>query len=83
MPYDIAYERAQEALRELAPYAEKLGVAIGVENVWNQFLLSPLEMRRFIDEIGSNYVGAYFDVGNVVYCCLLYTSPDEKLPPLY
>ena len=40
---------------------------IGIENVWNKFLLSPLEMRDFIDKIGSDYVGSYFDVGNVVY----------------
>ncbi len=66
--YDVAYERAQEALKELAPFAEELKVSIGVENVWNKFLLSPLEMRNFIDEIGSDFVGSYFDVGNVVYC---------------
>lgn len=63
--YDKAYDRALEALRELAPYAEKQGVAIGVENVWNKFLLSPLEMRDFIDKIGSPAVGSYFDAGNV------------------
>jgi len=65
--YDVAYERALKALKELAPFAEELKVSIGVENVWNQFLLSPLEMARFIDEIKSPYVGAYFDVGNVLY----------------
>lgn len=65
--YDVAYARAREALRELAPYAEELKVAIGVENVWNRFLLSPTEMAQFIDEIGSDYVGSYFDVGNVLY----------------
>ncbi len=65
--YDVAYARAQEALKELAPYAESLKVAIGVENVWNRFLLSPMEMAQFIDEIGSDYVGSYFDVGNVLY----------------
>lgn len=65
--YDTAYARALEALRELAADAEKNGVVIGVENVWNKFLLSPLEFRNFIDEIGSPYVKAYFDVGNVVY----------------
>jgi len=65
-PYDVAYERALGALRELAPEAEREGVYIGVENVWNKFLLSPLEMARFIDEVGSDYVRAYFDVGNVV-----------------
>ena len=65
--YDVAYQRAQSALKELAPVAENLGVLIGVENVWNRFLLSPMEMAKFIDEIGSNYVGSYFDVGNVLF----------------
>lgn len=65
--YDVAYERALSALRELAPVAESLGVSIGVENVWNRFLLSPLEMAEFIDKVGSDYVGSYFDVGNVLY----------------
>lgn len=68
VPYDIAYERALCALKELAPVAESLKVSIGIENVWNKFLLSPLEMRNFIDTVGSEYVGSYFDVGNVVYC---------------
>ena len=65
--YDIAYDRAFDAICELAPYAEDCGVAIGLENVWNKFFLSPLEYRDFIDKIGSPYVKAYFDVGNVVY----------------
>ena len=65
-PYDVAYERALGALKELAPEAEREKVYIGVENVWNKFLLSPLEMARFVDEVGSDYVRAYFDVGNVV-----------------
>lgn len=64
--YDVAYERSQTALRELAPYAEKKGVIIGIENIWNKFLLSPLEMRDFIDGIGSDYVGAFLDVGNML-----------------
>ncbi len=65
--YDVAYERALSALRELAPVAEKLKVSIGVENVWNRFLLSPMEMADFIDKVGSDYVGSYFDVGNVLF----------------
>lgn len=65
--YDVAYDRALSALKELAPYAEELKVSIGVENVWNKFLLSPIEMADFIDKVGSDYVGAYFDVGNVLY----------------
>ena len=64
--YDVVYERALSALKELAPVAEKYRVNIGVENVWNKFLLSPLEMRDFIDKVGSPFVGAYFDVGNVI-----------------
>ena len=56
-----------EALTELSSEAEALKINIGIENVWNKFLLSPLEMRNFIDQIGSEYVGAYFDVGNVLH----------------
>lgn len=65
--YDVAYERALEVMKEFAPYAETKKVNIGIENVWNKFLLSPLEMRDFIDKVGSDYVGSYFDVGNVIY----------------
>jgi hexulose-6-phosphate isomerase len=46
--------------------AEELGVKIAVENVWNNFLLSPLEMARYLDEFESPWIGAYFDVGNIV-----------------
>lgn len=66
--YDVAYERCYEALKELAPVAEELQVELCIENVFNKFLLSPLEMRDLIDKVNSPYVGAYFDVGNVLYC---------------
>ncbi len=66
VPYDVCYERATEAVSQLIPTAEKLGVAVGIENVWNKFLLSPLEMRDFIDSFNSPAVGAYFDAGNVL-----------------
>jgi L-ribulose-5-phosphate 3-epimerase len=65
-PYDEVYDRALEAISELAIDAAASGLTIGVENVWNKFLLSPLEMRSFIDEVGSSAVGVYFDVGNVL-----------------
>ncbi|MEG0768740.1 MAG: sugar phosphate isomerase/epimerase family protein [Ruthenibacterium sp.] len=65
--YDIAYERSQQTLSRLAPQAAAAGVAIGIENVWNRFLLSPLETNRFLNEIGSAWVGMYLDVGNVMY----------------
>ena len=73
IPYDVCYQRASEAISQLVPVAEKLGVAIAVENVWNKFLLSPLEMREFIDNFNSSQVGVYFDVGNV----LLTGYPDQ------
>lgn len=65
--YDHAYENAQKRLSKLAPFAEEAGVSLAVENVWNKFLLSPLELASFLDEIGSDRVGAYFDVGNIIY----------------
>ena len=64
--YDIAYRRATDFVKNALPKAEKLGVTLCIENVWNKFLLSPLEMRDFIDSFGSNRVGAYFDVGNAL-----------------
>lgn len=71
--YDVCYQRASEAIKELLPTAEETGVAICIENVWNKFLLSPLEMRDFIDSFDSQMIGAYFDVGNV----LLTGYPDQ------
>lgn len=64
--YDKVYERSFQALKELAPIAETYKINIAIENVWNKFLLSPVEMKHFIDSIGSSYVGVYFDVGNVL-----------------
>ncbi|MDP4133733.1 MAG: sugar phosphate isomerase/epimerase family protein [Bacillota bacterium] len=64
--YETCYLRAIESVKELAKTAEELKVTIGVENVWNKFLLSPIEMKMFIDEIGSKWVGSYFDAGNVL-----------------
>jgi len=64
--YGDAYKRSQEHIRKLLPLAEKLGVVIAVENVWNKFLLSPLEFARYVDEFESPWLKAYFDVGNVI-----------------
>lgn len=66
MSYDDNYREWSARLKENAPYAEDQGIRLLIENVWNDFLLSPLEMARFIDEIDSPAVGSYFDVGNVV-----------------
>lgn len=64
--YRQAWERSQAQIRKLIPFAEEAGVKIAVEEVWNKFLLSPIEFARYIDEFESPAVGAYFDVGNVV-----------------
>ena len=65
-PYDEVLKNAADGLRAAAPLAESVGVRMGVENVWNRFLLSPTEMRGFLDSIGSPAVGAYLDVANVL-----------------
>ena len=63
--YDVAYSNGVESLKALAPFAEKLNVAIAFEFVWNGFLFSPLETRHFLTEVGSDAVGFYFDPGNM------------------
>jgi len=65
--YRDAWTRSQEQIRKLIPMAEELKVIIGIEEVWNKFLLSPLEMARYVDEFQSPWIRAYFDVGNVVF----------------
>lgn len=65
MDYEITWNRSLEALQVLKDEAAACKVSIGLENVWNKFLLSPLEMRRFIDEIDSLWVGSYLDIGNI------------------
>jgi L-ribulose-5-phosphate 3-epimerase len=67
VPYADAYKRSQAQLRRMLPVAAELGVVMAVENVWNHFLLSPLEMARFVDEIDSPFLRVYFDCGNCVY----------------
>jgi L-ribulose-5-phosphate 3-epimerase len=64
--YRDAYKRSQENIRKLIPDAQAHGIKIAIEEVWNKFLLSPVEFARYIDEFESPWVGAYFDVGNVV-----------------
>jgi L-ribulose-5-phosphate 3-epimerase len=63
--YQQAWERSQREIRKLIPLAEELKVIIGIEEVWNKFLLSPLEFAKYVDEFNSPWIRAYFDVGNV------------------
>src|SRR5215469_6843759 len=63
--YAQAWERSQREIRKLIPLAAELKVIIAVEEVWNKFLLSPLEFARYVDEFNSPWIRAYFDIGNV------------------
>jgi len=71
--YQDAWTRSQKNIRTLIPLAEELKVIIAIEEVWNKFLLSPLEMARYVDEFKSSWIKQYFDVGNVV----LYGYPQD------
>lgn len=77
-PYEVVAQRARDAVLALLPTAEKLKVVLAVENVWNRFLLSPVEMRDFIDQFDSEWVGSYLDVGNV----MLYGHPEDWIRTL-
>ena len=65
--YRDAWKRSQEQIKKLVPLAEESKVVIAIEEVWNKFLLSPLEMRRYVDEFQSPWIKSYFDVGNIVF----------------
>ena len=77
--YKDAWTRSQAVIRErLLPLARELKVVIAVEEVWNKFLLSPLEFARYVDEFDSPWLKAYFDVGNVVF----YAYPQDWIRTL-
>jgi hexulose-6-phosphate isomerase len=66
MPYDECYRISQEQIRAALPLARELKVVIAVENVWNGFLLSPLEAARYVDEFDDPLLRFHFDIGNVI-----------------
>ena len=77
--YRDAWTRSQKVIRErLVPLARDMKVTIAVEEVWNKFLLSPIEFARYVDDFESPWVRAYFDVGNVV----LYAFPQDWIRTL-
>jgi hexulose-6-phosphate isomerase len=76
--YRDAYTRSTEQVKKLVPMAENLKVVIAIENVWNKFLLSPLEFATYVDSFRSPWVKAYFDVGNI----LLYGYPQDWIRTL-
>ena len=76
--YEDAWKRSRAAIRKMIPTASKLGVVIAIENVWNKFLLSPIEFKAYVDSFKSPWVRAYFDVGNIV----LYGYPQHWIRTL-
>jgi L-ribulose-5-phosphate 3-epimerase len=76
--YREAWTRSQKEIRKLIPVAAESKVVIAIEEVWNKFLLSPLEMQKYIAEFESPWIRAWFDVGNVV----LYGYPQDWIRTL-
>jgi L-ribulose-5-phosphate 3-epimerase len=77
--YKDAWTRSQKVIRErILPLAQELRVIVAVEEVWNKFLLSPLEFARYVDEFQSPWLKAYFDVGNIVF----YAYPQDWIRTL-
>jgi len=66
LPYQTVWDRSIDFIRALAKHAEQTGMTVGVENVWNKFLYSPIEFRRFIESAESDHVKAYLDIGNIL-----------------
>ena len=66
--YAEAWDRSRDVIRaEILPAAEAMGIVLGIENVWNGFLLGPIEYVRYCDSFDSPFVRPYFDVGNVIF----------------
>lgn len=76
--YEVAYKNALDSVRKLIPHAERTGMKIGLENVWNNFILSPIEAKAFVDAIDHPLIGWYFDIGNI----LRYGWPEHWIETL-
>jgi hexulose-6-phosphate isomerase len=75
--YKTIWDSATKSVKEIIPTAEELKVNLALENVWNRFLISPMEWKLFLDQFDSEYVGIYFDTGN---CCL--TGRPQDFPEI-
>lgn len=64
--YDLAVDRAREAVAKLLPVAEEAGVDLLLENVWNGLFYSPIEFAAFVDSFAHKRLGIYFDAGNLL-----------------
>ncbi|MDR1097689.1 MAG: sugar phosphate isomerase/epimerase, partial [Tannerella sp.] len=76
--YTDCWKRSTECIKELVPVAEEMKVKICIENVWNNFLLSPVEMRMYLEQFDSSFVRMYFDCGNI----LVYGWPEHWIQAL-
>ena len=76
--YEEAWKNSLQELRQLAKIAEEHKITLALENVWNKFLLSPLEFRQYLQEVNSPFVKAYFDAGNI----LMYGVPQHWIRTL-
>ena len=77
LSYKTVWENATKAVKALIPEAERLGVNIALENVWNRFLISPMEWKFFLDQFQSERIGIYFDAGNASLLCR-----PQDFPPI-
>jgi hexulose-6-phosphate isomerase len=64
--FEQCWQRSQAEVRKVLPLAEKLGVKIAIEVVWNNFITTPDQLVKYVDEFHSPYVGAYFDCSNMI-----------------
>lgn len=71
--YDQVWDRTTAEIKKMIPMAEQMNIRVAIENVWNNFLLSPLEAARYVDQFNSPAVGFYFDCGNI----LAYGYPEQ------
>ena len=65
--YREAWDWMVGGMKEVAPFAEEKGVTVGIENVWNKFILSPREAGEIVDEVGSERIGIYLDTANMMF----------------
>jgi L-ribulose-5-phosphate 3-epimerase len=62
--YQQCFERSVVEIRKAIPVAKEAGVKIAIENVGNNFIMSPEQAVEYLDAINSEWVGWHFDIGN-------------------
>lgn len=71
--YEQCFERSSAEVKKAIPDAEKAGIKIAIETVWNNFITKPEQLVEYVDQFRSPWVGAYFDISNM----LKYGVPAE------